>query len=322
MAKLTNQQRRLASIDLTLTYLSSYFAEWRYTKVLTLQKLISERYSFYDELKSEIKSPGDHSGNATIAQEIHHGLYFDAISQCIQYIEDLFALLKAAKQPDYFIRNIITYKGGEVTAFLKSLKIDDKSIALLFRFPNDLSFGNEQGQASYERGRSLLMHYVRELVTFYKKYEFFYNQYKHGLAVAMRPFGNIFNDQQIESDRKGEMLPYLAVYDNMNLQAGFAKGTANIRHGIMMPGFTDNVRPFIAELSAENNYIRLVQTADYPNFNIELLVKIAKLTHRCISIFIFNYAREIKPEENNRFVFHLPVDLDTKDVMECTYTKE
>lgn len=321
MAKLTAKQRKAASVDLTLAYLNNYYAEWRYAKVLTLEKLIKNRYEFYSDLKEQIRNVRDENGDPTIAQEIHHGLYFDAIAQCVQYIEDLFALLKAAKQPEFFIRNIITYKGGEVTAFLKSFKADAKQTASAFHLPNDLKFSDVDNQASYTEGLEKLMGYMNDMIQFYKNYEFFYNQYKHGLSVAMRPFGNIFTEEQVKKDKTGEMPPYLAVYDNMNLQAGFKKGTAKIEHGIMMPGFTENVAPFISELSNENNYLRFVFPPDYPDFDIDILVRMAKKTSYCIQLFIYNYGWKINPD-GLTFKFHLPSDYLTKNVIACSYTSD
>jgi len=316
--KLTIEQRKLASIDLTATYLSNYYAGWRYAKVLTLEKLINERYVFFKEIALQTKPVGDDSGEATIAQEIQHGLYFDAISQCVQYVEDLFALIKASKQPDFFVRNVITYKAGEVINYLKSFKADEKNIGSIFHFPADLPFSDTESAERYNLGKSNLINYTNDLIKFYKDYEFFYNQYKHGLAVAMRPFGNIYNQDQIENDKTGKKHPYLSVYDNMNLQAGFKRGTASIKNGILMLGFTDNVRPYISQLSEENNFIRLVHPPDYPNLSIELLVDIAKKTFCCVNIFIDNYHLKIKPEEGNR-KFELPRDYQNNSYMLCSY---
>lgn len=316
--KLTNQQRALASTDLTVSYLYNYYAKWRYVKVLTLKKLIENRYEFYKDIYSEIKAHDDADGQATIAQEIHHGLYHDAISHCVQYIEDLFALLKASKQPDFFIRNVITYKGGEVTNFLKSFKAEAKNLGEVFHFPADLEFPLAENQQEYNDGIKRLKEYVEELIKFYKDYEFFYNQYKHGLSVALRPFGNVFTTEQIAKDQSGELPPFLSVYDNLNLEASFKKGTAAINHGIMMPGLTENVMPFISELSSENNYLRFVHPPDYPNLTIELLIRKAKLTCYCINLFIFNYGWKIKPDDNN-YKFQLPLDYNINRVVQCSY---
>ncbi|MCR8560302.1 hypothetical protein KXD93_21800 [Mucilaginibacter sp. BJC16-A38] len=321
MPKLTSEQRRLASVDLTCTYLDNYYSEWRYTKVLTLQKLINNRYEFYADLAPQVKSDRDETGEATIAQEIQNGLYFDTIAQCIQYIEDLFALIRASRQPEFFIRNIITYKAGEVTNFIKSFKAERKHVAAAFHFPDDLPYDRESDQIKYTEGAERLTGYIAELVQFYKDYDFFYNQYKHGLSVAMRPLGNIFTAEQVAKDKAGEMPPFLAAYDNMNLAAGFKKGTAKTTHGILMLGFTENVMPYISQLGEENNYLRLANPADWPHFHLDILVQKALMTKCCLQLFIFNYAGKIKPG-GTTFTFRLPTDYKTKEVTQCSYVSK
>ncbi len=317
---MNKEQRRKASIDLSLTYLNSYYANWRLTKVLTIQKLLIEKYTFYKDFSSDIKQGDDADGNATIAQEITHGLYFDAIAHCVQYVEDLFALIKSAQQPDYFVRNIITYKAGEVTNFIKNFKINSKTVSEIYHFPTELIFSEIKNKTAFDTGSRNLIELTEDIVKFYKEYEFFYNQYKHGLSVAMRPFGNVFDNEQIKKDKVGEFDPYIAVYDNLNLEAAGKKGTLNIQHGVLMPGFTENVRPFVGELSKENNFLRLVFPPDLQNFAIELLVDKARKIRSCINIFISNYSKQISFIEGKR-EFQLPSDYQKNIDYFCSYTK-
>ncbi|MGZ3766940.1 MAG: hypothetical protein ACXVB0_24630 [Mucilaginibacter sp.] len=316
--KLTHEQRRLASQDLTANYLSNYYAGWRYTKVLALHKMLQERHVFFSDIAAKTKSPADPDGEATIAQEIQHGLYFDAISQCVQYIEDLFALIKASKTPDYFVRNIITYKAGEVINYLKSFKAEDKNIGSIFHFPGDLKFPEEEKTALYETGKNNLVCYVNELIKFYKNYEFFHNQYKHGLAVAMRPFGHIYNPEQVKKDKAGDPHTYLTAYDNMNLQASFKKGTASTDQPIMMLAFTDNVRPYITQLIDENNFIRLVYPPDHPKLDFDLLIGIAQKAFCCINVFVDNYYGKLRPKGKG-WQFELPMDHVQNRYILCSY---
>lgn len=315
---MTNEERRKASVDLTLTYLNSYYANWRLAKVLTIEKLLEERYDFYKEIISDLKEHDDTDGSATIAQEIRHGLYFDAIAHCVQYIEDLFALIKSAKQPEYFIRNIITYKAGEVTNFIKSFKINPKIASEVYHFPPDLKFEKDSDQNNYDEGIKTLVKLTEDIVSFYKGYEFFYNQYKHGLSVAMRPFGNMYNEDQIAKDKVGDFDPYLVVYDNLNLNAASKKGTFNLRHGVLMPGFTPNVMPFMEQLSNENNFLRFVFPPDIPHFSMHLLVDNAKKIRSCIQAFIANYSRSISVTEGKR-EFQLPSDYKNNTAFFCSY---
>jgi len=317
---MTPEQRSRASIDLTLTYLQSVYPDWRLAEVLTAKKLLNERYSFYKDIIHDIKQYGDESGEATIAQELRHGLYFDAISHCVQYVEDLFALINASKKPDFFVRNIIQFKAGVITNQIKAFKATPKSIAEAFHFPPELPFENNDDKKTYDEGVDRLADLMTDIIKFHKDYEYFYNQFKHGLSVAMRPFGNMYVQEQIEEDKKGDFRPYLAVYDNRNLETAAKKGTFTIKKGAFMTGFTENVRPYIGQLIKENNFIRLVHP-EHLDLDIDFLVDVAFKVRTCLKIFIYNYSHkiDIRQEKNQ---FQLPIDHRSNDVLNCAYRND
>jgi len=319
---MTPAQRTKASVDLTLTYIQNYYPDWRLTKVLTIKKLLADRYEFYKDFIQDVKYHQDETGEATIAQEIRNGLYFDAISQCVQYVEDLFALINAAQKPDYFIKNIITYDAGKVTNLIKSFNanLSAKRISEAFHFPHDLPFTTDDDKKDFDQHADYLLNLVKDVVKFHRDYEYFHNQYKHGLAVAMRPFGNMYNQKQIDEDKKGEFKPYLTVYDNRELSLAAKKGTFKSNHAALMVGFTDNVRPFIGSLSKESNFIRLAQPEDM-NLDIDLLVDIAYKTRTCINTFLSNYSYKIHPDKND-LKFQLPIDHRTNRSLIVSYRNE
>lgn len=314
---MTPEQRTRASIDLTLTYLQSVYPDWRLAEVLTAKKILEEKYSFYKDIIDDIKQYGDNSGEATIAQELGNGLYFDAISHCVQYVEDLFALINASEKPDFFVRNIIQFKAGVITNKIKKFKATPKSIAETFHFPPELPFENDDDKKTYDEGVAVLTDLMTDISKFHKDYEYFYNQFKHGLSVAMRPFGNMYTEEQIDQDKKGDFRPYIAVYDNRNLVAAAKKGTFRVEEGAFMTGFTENVRPFIGKLAKENNFIRLVRPKGL-ELDIEQLVDIAFKVRTCLKIFLFNYSHKIDTrQEKNQF--QLPIDHRKNRVITCYY---
>jgi hypothetical protein len=315
---MTNEQRKRASVDLTLAYLQSYYSDWRLAKILTIKKVLSNRCDFYSDIIHDIKGDHDSVGEATIAQEIKHGLHFDAIAHCVQYVEDLFAFFRAAELPDYFVKNIITYDAGQVTNKIKGCRPDAKMVSNLYHFPHDLPFSDVASREGYDKGVLNLIELTKDCVKFYKDYEFIYNQYKHGLSVAMRPVGTTYVKEQIEEDKAGTFEACLAVYDNFGLETATKKGNFNTKHGVIMPGFSENVQPFISELSAENNYLRLVFPPDTPGLSIDVLVDNARKTRACIKTFIANYSRKIFPQGEVK-QFYLPSDYEKNTTFICSY---
>jgi hypothetical protein len=166
-----------------------------------------------------------------------------------------------------------------------------------------------------------LLSLVKDAAKFHKDYEYFHNQYKHGLAVAMRPFGNTYVQEQIEEDKRGEFKPYITVYDSRDLDIAAKKGTFRPpKDPILMVGFTDNVRPFIGSLAKENNFIRLVHPED-SNLDIDLLVDIAYKVRACINTFLSNYAFKINPDKNE-LKFQLPINHRTLETFVVSYRYE
>ncbi|MEJ0104713.1 MAG: hypothetical protein WDO19_20115 [Bacteroidota bacterium] len=311
---LTPNQRTAASIDMTTHFLNSYYSEWRLVKILGIKKMLDNKYSFFDTVTLEVE--GNNNG-ASIAQEITNGLYFDAVSECVQYIEDLFALINASKRPDYFIHDIITYSAGKITNQIKSFKPNVLVLSNAFHIPSDLVYKDEVAQQSYLNAIEQLKLLIESIQLFFIEYEFFFIQYKHGLTVALRPFGNKYDQEQIEKEKKGELKSMLAAYDNSNLQMAQKRNTFNISDGVMMPGFTENVRAVISKLHDENNYLRFVFPSN-KELNIEGLVDMGKKIQMCITVFIFNYYHKLTDSHDLRKV-QLPKDNKSSEILQFSY---
>lgn len=293
---ITSEQRSKASKDLTVIFLNSYYTSWRLAKVLSIKKILDSRYEFYSTLKDDIKNVGDEDGDATIAQEIKNGLFFDAISECIQYVEDVFAFIKASSKPDYFIKEFVTYYAQDVSKLIKKFDTSKEAVSKAFHFPIDYPFSKKQDQQIFDERVRLLSRLLRDCINFYAQYRQVYNKYKHGLKVGMRPFGNVYVKNQIDEDRAGRFPPYLSVFDNVNIEDAMKKGLGNKSMAIL-PGLTDNVMPIITQLMAENNFLRLVHIHE-SEINIDSFVDLARKARACLNIFKYNYSYELLPAEN------------------------
>lgn len=297
-----SEERRLVRRDQINNFLDSYFSNWRLNQILTIEKLCIKKYDFFNDIILETKQLDDITGEATIAQEITNGLFFDAISNSIQFIEDLFALLNAAKNPDFFINNIITYKAGKIEALIKR-KYSLSEICKLFYFPfYEDAKGDTEVEKNYTESINRLSNYITDLQEYYKKYHFFYTQYKHGLTIALRPY-RVYNKRMIDDDKEGKHKPYLVAFDNLALNK--LKGIEDIRFNniVFMPGFTEPIRRNLDQLHAEDNLTRFVFPPEDTTF--EKIKTVAFKTKACIETIITNLATFVNEKSYN---LHLPSD--------------
>jgi len=297
---MNKEQRNKVTRDQIERFFVSYFPSWRLQQILTIEKLLQEKFSFYPSIISDTKQSDDLTGDSTIAQEITHGLLFEAISNCVQYIEDLFALLKAGENKDFFIKNIITYDAGKIENFIKQPCSEEK-MCKLFYFPLfKEEFDNKEVYAAYTSSISQLHSWISELKEFHSKHQFFYKQYKHGLTVALRPYG-LYNDEQIQKAKDNDFNPYLAAFDNLALNKLKYKKD-RLDGYVFMPCFTDNVRPHIPELMKEDNLVRYI----FPprETNIEKIKDIAFKVRESLNIFTNNIIQTVR--EENPYKMQMP----------------
>lgn len=280
-------------------FFASYYSEWRHIKILTNYKVLENKYDFYADIIEEIKRTDKNFGESTIAQELANGLKFDCIQQSLQYIEDLFALINAGKNKDFFIRNIISYKAGKVESQIKRFKFDRENICKSFNFPY---YTKEDGLSSKEHETLKVINdsidrlggLLKEIIEFYKENLYFYNQYKHGLSIAMRPFNDL-TPEQIESDKKGVSEEgVLVALDSLNFKSAVKRKDGNFG-ALLIPHFTDIIQNHISELQEENNLLRFVLSP--PETSVRKVKDIACKTKRCMHIFINNIKEVVSEKE-------------------------
>jgi len=288
----------------------SYYSEWRHIQLLAIKKKLDNRYSFYSDIVEKITYSDNTAGEKTIAQEIQNGLMFEAIQHSIQYIEDLFALINAAKKPDFFIRSIINYKAGKIDNAIKSFSIKKKDICESFHFPYypDSDYETEKEidiLKVTDEGIIRLADAMVEIIEFYKKYQYFYNQYKHGLSIALRPYTD-YTEDIVNADKLNapHQSPIVAL-DSLNFKDA-PKNQYGYTGYLLMPCFSETIRPHINFLQSENNLLRFVMSP--PDLNIENVLVIAKKTKRAIQLLISNFLQVINDE--NPLKLRLPAPED------------
>lgn len=285
MKKHSDEQLHREQIN---NFFSTYSLDWRYIKILSNRKLLDSKYDFFNSIDSELVEINE----TQIADEISNGLLFDTIQQTIQFIEDLFALINAGIQKEYFIRSIVMYSAGKIENFIKNFDLTHSNLCNSFYFPdyqissNDSS--NETLNKIYECLEELKI-LVTEITSFYKSNVFFYNQYKHGLSIALKPL-KASDKEVIEKDKNGELerSPLIA-FESVNFQGALSKKNGNM--GALVIPISDSIQQNIKKLEKENNLLRYVFST--PDCSIDRLVTIAEKTRICMLIFISNILESV-----------------------------
>lgn len=147
-----------------------------------------------------------------------HGITAAAVNECAQHCEDLFAVLMFLREELEFSKRMLSYNAGSVTrSGLKLRELDDEAIARRFVVPTAsvveqglaLSDDPARSIAMFEEAVARLGERVRRVVNWYETYEDFHLQYKHGLKLAMRPYGDP-TEEAIAERRSDVGAPLLA----------------------------------------------------------------------------------------------------------------
>ncbi|MEY2923269.1 MAG: hypothetical protein RL108_1895 [Bacteroidota bacterium] len=300
---MNREQRNKVNQDQINKFFSSYYTNWRLNQILTNEKILNEKFDFYASIIKVTKQPDDNNGDSTIAQEITNGLLFESISCCVQFIEDLFALLKAGENKDHFIKNIITYNAGKIQNFITQ-NLNEEQLCKSFHFPYYIEgFDDERVNEVRLECIARLFEWIQEIKEFHAQHSFFYNQYKHGLTVALRPY-YIYGDEQIQKSKDGDFEPYLAAFDSLAMSKLKDK-KARFSKMMFIPCFTENVKANVKELMNEDNLVRYVFPPQETN-----MVKIKDIAFKvrdCINIVGNNIMAEAENEISSKIVkFQLP----------------
>lgn len=194
---MNEKDRRQVNDESLKQFFSQWDTDWRWLLLLGLRAL-----------RRNTKELGDAAAATTGASDWAHDEYLygpvslgvtaAAVNEAAQYCEDLFALIKFLREPTHFVRKMMSYGAGQVVNFGHSLgKLTDEKLRRMYLVPDaariaaGLSGAIEPAEDAdhAEEGVERLAAMTREVVEWHKTYEAFHLQYKHGLKVALRPFG-------------------------------------------------------------------------------------------------------------------------------------
>lgn len=228
------------------------------------------------------------------------------------YLEDFFALIKFIREDEQFTQKIVTYWANKVNRVSNSLeKLDEESLLKAFMIPSKkyvVEIMKEQSDEIkstnlrlYEEGTKKIITDTKEVLAAFKKYRFYYNQYKHGLTVALKPFGGTLDKKTIE-ERKNGLFGLPICYDNQTIETMFEDG--RLPSGSMMiPNLTADIQGGISQLQKEKNLLRYYLEQEV---HINDLIKTAVKIQTLIRTLILNRYDYVRPKYPKGNTFSLP----------------
>lgn len=294
---------------------------WRVAVVKSIRKIILNSEDFYKDLEDDFLF-----GIATdleadkqpdiVNNQIRNGWMFEAVSQAVQAIEDLFSLLKNSGDIAYFAKNVVNYKASQVKSYIWNFKVDDiEYIMKEFNLPYftlNEPWENQEVFEFYKESVLLMQNYLRDLIAFHRKYYLDYCQYKHGMAVALCPFGKLHTKKEGSFDHH---IGALMTFDSYTVEK---RSSASDELPHMALYVTPEIGPYVSRLHAEGNLLHYSTKV----VNIEDVVRITEKAFTLLNIVWCNLMKRCEitdeddinewafPEENyHRYaVIGFPVD--------------
>ena len=299
--QLTNESRKRAGISQMEFFYQNQYLFWRVAVVKSIRKILKTSDSFYEDLEDELRFDQSQlplqERTDVVHNQIKNGWLFEAVAQAEQGIEDLFSILKNAKDPSFFAKDVITYKVGKISGFIREFEAYDLQAILnifdLPYFPLNEPWENIEVFETYQKSVLLLQSYVKELAEFHQKYYLDYCQYKHGMAVALCPFGRSDKKGDCQEEKRAQWGEgALMTFDNYNVSKRM-KGTKILPQLNLY--MTEYTQPYLRQLHDEENLLHFsVHLVD-----INEVVKITEKAFTLLNVFWVNLLKKNEYTESD-----------------------
>ncbi len=242
-------------------FFSAWDPAWRWVLLLGIRNLRADAGSLGALAAAKSPEGAGWDQDAYVYGPLIHGLTAAAVNEAAQHCEDLFAVLKFLRDRLEFVKRITSYKPGRVTQFGSGLaQADGETIRRLFIVPSSevVKAGLAEAEApdtvvaAVEEAVERLIVQVRNIAQWYVIYESFHIDYKHGLQLAMRPFGNP-TDEAI-AQRQQSVESTLVAFTSEPISAMLKRPAQ--QHGMTFPNLIEEARPYLNELVSERALLR------------------------------------------------------------------
>jgi hypothetical protein len=322
---MNDQERRQINDESLREFFSKWDTDWRWLLLLGLRDLRGNTQKLGAAAMAATGSD-TWSEESYLFGPVALGITAAAVSEAAQYCEDLFALLKFLREPTHFVQRMMSYSAGQVTNFGHSLEtMSDEKIRRLFIVPDPariraaldtVEAPNEDARLA-EEGVERLLAMTREVVAWYQTYQAFHNQYKHGLKVALRPYGTPI--KEAIDERKQHVRAPLFAFSNDSPEQ-LAK-LPPAQQAVSFFVTSDVMRKNLVELSSERSLLSLRLAG--PEVDLERVVGLGRVVMQLLRIAKHNrltLGEGLDP--NGQQVVHLPASLEGWGVLELRLEPE
>lgn len=301
------ETQRLINDAAVRRYFTTWDPTWRWILILGLRDMRAN-------LPRLAQLAADEMGNETWTEESYAygplalGVTAAAVNEGAQHCEDLFALLSFLRDPTEFSKRIGAYAAGKVVRLASELKKDDsQQLAKRFCFPDMAMIEAGMGKAANPEaaveaahaGVKQLVQLVGEVVEFYETYEFFHVHYKHGLKLALRPFG-VPTEEAIAERKQSVTAPVFAL-SNETIEEMLKRPQA--QQGMMLQ-LDPLAQRHVAELVQGRNLLRLQMAG--PNVDLDRVVEVSWTVSRLLRIAAANRIALGELDDDGQQSFSLP----------------
>ena len=206
--------QREANDEQLVTFTNAYMPSWRLWHLHSIKFALDH----LDEVSASYTShrPGAEPGSvteSTLLGPVASGLYAAALGETVMYAEDLFTLVRGLRHPERFVAETVNFPGGKVTGLVGKLEsIDVDAVSKAFFIPTGewLELDGTELER-FETGRILVRERLHEVIAWWRKYRFLQQQYKHGMTLALHPFGRELPEETLIDRRAGGAPPIYAL---------------------------------------------------------------------------------------------------------------
>lgn len=277
---------------------SNQYLFWRVVAVKSIRKILFHANEFYDDLKEDIndnisESLQDEEMPDFVNGQIRNGWFFEAVSQAEQAIEDLFSLLMNSKDIAYFAKNVVNYNAVKVKNYIWGFQTDNIEYIMgefkLPYFPLDEPWENQEVFDYYKESVLLIKKYLFDLTSFHKNYYLDYCQYKHGMSIALCPYGRQHTKSMGECNSSEGCL---MTFDS------YSVGKRHQVSGelpLLGMNLTSEIQPYVSRLHEEGNLLHYSLHV----VNIDDIVRITEEAFTLLNILWVNLMKRCEMTDND-----------------------